>query len=98
MIHGEINCLNNAAKTLDHLRGMTMYSTLMPWIVCIGSMVKFGIAKVTLAARPRNNGLSENHLQQRQLFRLLLYWSLLVTNAIRKWRFSSPESNPRTGC
>ena len=51
-----------------------------------------------LAARPRNNVLRENRLQKRQLFRLLSYWSLLVANAIRLWRFSSPKSNPRTGC
>ena len=62
MIHSEINCLNNAAKTLDHLRGMTMYSTLMPCIVCIGSMVKFGIAKVTLG---ESDNFKANGLQIR---------------------------------
>ena len=46
VMHAEINCLNNAGNTVDSLRGMTMYSTLMPCHMCAGGIVQFGIARV----------------------------------------------------
>ncbi|MCH8870594.1 MAG: nucleoside deaminase, partial [Chloroflexi bacterium] len=30
VMHGEINCLYNAGKTVDSFQGMAIYSTLMP--------------------------------------------------------------------
>ena len=49
VMHGEINCLNNAGKTIQDFRGMTMYSTLMPCSMCAGAIVLFGISKVVVA-------------------------------------------------
>ena len=46
VMHGEINCLYNAGKTIDRFNGMTIYSTLMPCHMCAGAIVQFGIAKV----------------------------------------------------
>ncbi|MXY01101.1 MAG: nucleoside deaminase [Chloroflexi bacterium] len=49
VMHGEINCLNNAGKSVQDFRGMTMYSTLMPCSMCAGAIVLFGINKVVAA-------------------------------------------------
>ena len=49
VMHGEINCLNNAGKSVQDFRGMTMYSTLMPCSMCAGAIVLFGISKVIVA-------------------------------------------------
>ena len=49
VMHGEINCLNNAGKTVQDFRGMTMYSTLLPCSMCAGAIVLFGIGKVIVA-------------------------------------------------
>ncbi|MDA0768761.1 MAG: nucleoside deaminase [Chloroflexi bacterium] len=46
VMHGEINCLNNAGKTIDSFNGMTIYSTLMPCHMCAGAIIQFGITKV----------------------------------------------------
>lgn len=46
VMHGEINCLYNAGKTIDRFNGMTIYSTLMPCHMCAGAIIQFGITKV----------------------------------------------------
>ena len=46
VMYGEINCLYNAGKTVDHFRRMTMYSTLKPRNMCVGAIAQFGIARV----------------------------------------------------
>lgn len=46
VMHGEINCLYNAGKTIDRFNGMTIYSTLMPCHMCAGAIVQFGITTV----------------------------------------------------
>ena len=46
VMHAEMNALNNAGKTVDNFRGMTMYSTLMPCNMCAGAIVQFGITRV----------------------------------------------------
>ena len=59
VMHGEINCLNNAGKAVDSFRGMTMYSTLMPCLMCAGAIVQFGITKVVVGESEnfKENGL-----------------------------------------
>lgn len=49
VMHGEINCFNNAGKRVPDFRGMTMYSTLMPCNMCAGAIVQFGVKKVIVA-------------------------------------------------
>jgi len=46
IMHGEINCLYNAGKTVDRFNGMTIYSTLMPCHMCAGAIIQFGISRV----------------------------------------------------
>ncbi len=46
IMHGEINCLYNAGKTIDRFNGMTIYSTLMPCHMCAGAIIQFGISRV----------------------------------------------------
>ena len=48
VMHAEINCLYNAGKSVNNIRGMTMYSTLMPCHMCAGAAVQFGITKVVV--------------------------------------------------
>lgn len=60
VMHGEINCLNNAGKVVPEFHGMTMYSTLLPCNMCAGAIVHFGIKKVIAAEFgncPEPNGL-----------------------------------------
>lgn len=59
VMHAEINCLLNAGKIAGNLRGMTMYSTLMPCHMCAGAVVQFGITKVVVGESEnfRDNGL-----------------------------------------
>ncbi len=49
VMHGEINCFNNAGKKVPDFRGMIMYSTLMPCNMCAGAIVQFGVKKVVVA-------------------------------------------------
>ncbi|MCI0870050.1 MAG: nucleoside deaminase [Chloroflexi bacterium] len=46
VMHGEINCLYNAGKTVDSFQGMAIYSTLMPCHMCAGAIIQFGITRV----------------------------------------------------
>ena len=47
IMHAEINCLyNSSRKGVQSVRGMTMYSTLMPCHMCAGAIVQFGITRV----------------------------------------------------
>ena len=62
-MHGEINCLYNAGRTVGSFRGMTMYSTLMPWHMCAGAIVQFGIDKV-VAGESQNFKVNGFHLMR----------------------------------
>ena len=58
-MHAEIYCLLNAGQKLSSLRGMTMYSTLIPCNNCAGAIVHFGIIKVVYGESrnlPEDNG------------------------------------------
>ena len=42
VLHAEINCPDNAGKSVSDFRGMTMYSTLMPCNMCAGQLSSSG--------------------------------------------------------
>ena len=46
VMHGEINYLYNAGRTIESFFGMTIYSTLMPCHMCAGAIIQFGITRV----------------------------------------------------
>ena len=43
--HAEIDCLRNAGRQRS-MRGVTLYSTLMPCYLCAGAVVQFSIQRV----------------------------------------------------
>ena len=43
--HAETDCLRNAGR-LGSFRNTVLYSTLMPYYLCAGAVVQFGITKV----------------------------------------------------
>lgn len=45
--HGEMACLRNAGRRARY-GGVTMYTTLSPCMMCAGTIVQFGIARVVV--------------------------------------------------
>ncbi|MBD3190459.1 MAG: nucleoside deaminase [Candidatus Heimdallarchaeota archaeon] len=46
LIHAEIDCLINALKRKQDLKGGILYSTHMPCYLCSGAIIQFGISRV----------------------------------------------------
>jgi len=45
--HGEMDCLRKAGRQKSY-KGMTLYTTLSPCMMCAGTIVQFGIARVVI--------------------------------------------------
>lgn len=45
--HGEMDCIRNAGRR-PHYRGVTLYTTLSPCLMCAGTIVQFGIGNVVV--------------------------------------------------
>lgn len=45
--HGEMDCLRRAGRQRSY-RGMTLYTTLSPCMMCAGTIVQFGIPRVVV--------------------------------------------------
>jgi creatinine deaminase len=45
--HGEMSCLRDAGRRPDY-RGVTLYTTLSPCMMCAGTIVQFGIRRVVI--------------------------------------------------
>lgn len=43
--HGEMDCLRRAGRR-PHYRGVTLYTTLSPCMMCTGTIIQFGIPRV----------------------------------------------------
>ena len=56
--HAEIDCLRNAGR-IGSVRGLDLYSTLMPCYLCAGASVQFGIARVIVAEARNFTGARE---------------------------------------
>ncbi|MEP1261499.1 MAG: nucleoside deaminase [Rhizobiaceae bacterium] len=61
--HGEMDCLRKAGRQKTY-RGMTLYTSLSPCMMCSGTIVQFGITRVVVGENV-NFGGNEEFLRQR---------------------------------
>jgi len=61
--HGEMDCLRKAGRQKSY-RGMTLYTSLSPCMMCSGTIVQFGIERVVVGENV-NFGGNEDFLRQR---------------------------------
>jgi cytosine deaminase len=59
--HGEMDCLRNAGRRRDY-RGLTLYTTLSPCMMCAGTIVQFKIPRVVIGEN-RSFGGNEDFLR-----------------------------------
>ncbi|MGB7288240.1 MAG: nucleoside deaminase [Salaquimonas sp.] len=61
--HGEMDCLRKAGRQKSY-KGMTLYTSLSPCMMCSGTIVQFGIKRVVVGENV-NFGGNEDFLRQR---------------------------------
>ena len=61
--HGEMDCLRKAGRQKSY-RGMTLYTSLSPCMMCSGTIVQFGIPRVVIGDT-KNFGGNEEFLRSR---------------------------------
>jgi creatinine deaminase len=61
--HGEMDCLRKAGRQKSY-RGMTLYTSLSPCMMCSGTIVQFGIHRVVVGEN-KNFGGNEEFLRSR---------------------------------
>ena len=61
--HGEMDCLRKAGRQKSY-RGMTLYTSLSPCMMCSGTIVQFGIQRVVVGEN-FNFGGNEDFLRSR---------------------------------
>ncbi len=61
--HGEMDCLRKAGRQKSY-RGMTLYTSLSPCMMCSGTIVQFGIQRVVVGENI-NFGGNEEFLRER---------------------------------
>ncbi len=61
--HGEMDCLRKAGRQKTY-RGMTLYTSLSPCMMCSGTIVQFGIERVVVGENI-NFGGNEDFLRER---------------------------------
>ena len=61
--HGEMDCLRNAGRQKSY-RGMTLYTSLSPCMMCAGTIVQFAIPRV-IVGENQNFGGNEAFLRSR---------------------------------
>ncbi|MEM7461515.1 MAG: nucleoside deaminase [Pseudomonadota bacterium] len=61
--HGEMDCLRKAGRQKTY-RGMTLYTSLSPCMMCSGTIVQFGIERVVVGENV-NFGGNEDFLRER---------------------------------
>jgi cytosine deaminase len=61
--HGEMDCLKNAGR-LRSYRGLTLYTTLSPCMMCTGTILQFKIGRVVIGEN-RTFGGNEDLLRAR---------------------------------
>lgn len=59
--HGEMDCLRNAGRRRNY-RGLTLYTTLSPCLMCAGTIVQFKIGRVVIGEN-RSFGGNEDFLR-----------------------------------
>ncbi|MCZ4272368.1 nucleoside deaminase [Maritalea porphyrae] len=63
--HGEMDCLRKAGRQKSY-KGMTLYTSLSPCMMCSGTIVQFGIERVVVGENA-NFGGNEDFLRQRNV-------------------------------
>jgi cytosine deaminase len=61
--HGEMDCLRNAGRQKSY-KGMTLYTSLSPCMMCSGTIIQFGIQRVVIG-EDVNFGGNEEFLRER---------------------------------
>jgi creatinine deaminase len=61
--HGEMDCLRKAGRQKNY-KGMTLYTSLSPCMMCSGTIVQFGIKRVVVGENV-NFGGNEDFLRER---------------------------------
>ena len=61
--HGEMDCLRKAGRQKSY-RGMTLYTSLSPCMMCSGTIIQFGIQRVVVGEN-ENFGGNEDFLRAR---------------------------------
>jgi cytosine deaminase len=61
--HGEMDCLRKAGRQKNY-RGMTLYTSLSPCMMCSGTIIQFGIERVVVGENI-NFGGNEEFLRDR---------------------------------
>ena len=61
--HGEMDCLRKAGRQKSY-RGMTLYTSLSPCMMCSGTIVQFGIERV-IVGENTNFGGNEDFLRSK---------------------------------
>jgi cytosine deaminase len=61
--HGEMDCLRKAGRQKSY-RGMTLYTSLSPCMMCSGTIIQFGIQRVVVGEN-KNFGGNEDFLRER---------------------------------
>ena len=61
--HGEMDCLRKAGRQKSY-KGMTLYTSLSPCMMCSGTIVQFGIKRVVIGENV-NFGGNEDFLRER---------------------------------
>ncbi len=61
--HGEMDCLRKAGRQKSY-RGMTLYTSLSPCMMCSGTIIQFGIKRVVVGEN-KNFGGNEDFLRER---------------------------------
>ena len=61
--HGEMDCLRKAGRQKSY-RGMTLYTSLSPCMMCSGTIIQFGIQRVVVGENV-NFGGNEEFLRER---------------------------------
>jgi len=61
--HGEMDCLRKAGRQKSY-KGMTLYTSLSPCMMCSGTIVQFGIERVVIGD-DQNFGGNEDFLRER---------------------------------
>jgi len=86
--HGEMDCLRKAGRQKTY-RGMTLYTTLSPCMMCAGTIVQFGINRVVIGENS-NFGGNEQFLKDRGVEVILTNDSDCI-NLMKKFIEQSPE-------
>ncbi|MGB0843904.1 MAG: nucleoside deaminase [Alphaproteobacteria bacterium] len=61
--HGEMDCLRKAGRQKSY-KGMTLYTSLSPCMMCTGTIIQFGIKRVVVGENA-NFGGNEDFLRSR---------------------------------